>query len=646
MENLLNFRLEDEEITPEQIQSLKADWLGNLREEGTFIHKNTDGAILNEIKEGQAFCSNFLGDTTRLDEVELLKKAREIAQMTVNSIVPTPTKVKVGSRDSFTNGDEVSLATDYFDDKSLNAGQKADILIGLAVHESAHILYTDFQRTAEVLNETQEELRGVKQDVMNILEDERIEYLLGEDMPGNADYIGEVKKHFFGDVKSQITEPLTEALPKFLNSLLLTVRFPSQLSDEDIKDNYEELVQIKSILTPYPETTDELVTAADRVMLVIEDLVKKQLEEEQQRQQEEQQQQNEEEDANGQQNGGGSQQSGNQQQPPAPSPQEIASAIKKAMQTQQGKQVQNAIDKDANKSKSGYGKDAKCMNNGSSDESQMINEYINGNGEKMESEYGGYGNIKCYARKRNGNQSAYQRSLQKVRQYIPSVQRVLTLETEEQDYELQGMKNGKLNSNKLVSYILGNSRIFSARGSVTCDTACICILIDESGSMSGRKEEAARDAAVLVNEAVKNIDNIEMFIYGFTDNELNIYHERNAVSKWALGSTKSDGGTPTAMAMDLASKRVRRLTQSPCLMLVMTDGSPDDTEKTRQMDASLRKKDFVPVGIGIDSSCSRISGIFKDSILITDLKVLAPGLGKIVKKNLSKLLIHHDDLDF
>ena len=506
MEELFNLNIEQEVPTPEQVRELKADWLGNLRESGSVVHKNTDGAISAEMGKGQAFCSYLLGDTTSLDEVDIIRRSREIAQMTVNSMVPVPVRVKVGSEGSYTDGDSVNLATDYFDDRGLNAGQKADILIGLAVHESAHILHTDFEASAKALEDTRPELQAQKKDVMNILEDERIEYLIGEEMPGNADYLGEVKKHYFGRVRGKVTEPLTEALPKFLNTMLLSVRFPAQLSDEDVRDNYDNLVRLRDVLTPYPQTTEELITATDRVMLIIELAHKAKTEG--LTEEEKQEQQGGPDGQPGPQQGGcGS----------GVTAQEVAEAIGRAMQSQQGHQVQKAIDTDANKSQSGAGKDSGCLEGRGSETSC---DYANGDSEKMATGAGN-GNITCYARKRNGDQAAYMSSMAKVRRYVPSVQRILTLETEEQDYELQGMKNGKLNSNKLVSYALGNGNIFTARGTVTCDAACVCVLVDESGSMSGSKEVAARDAAVLLNEAVKQIDNVEMFVYGFTDRELN-----------------------------------------------------------------------------------------------------------------------------
>ncbi len=167
------------------------------------------------------------------------------------------------------------------------------------------------------------------------------------------------------------------------------------------------------------------------------------------------------------------------------------------------------------------------------------------------------------------------------------------------------------------------------------------MLIDESGSMSSRRLAQSRQAAVLVNEAVKGIPNLELFVYGFTTNELNIYHERKAVSRYALGSTKADGGTPTAQAMGIAARRVRRLTSSRCLMMVLTDGCPDNERATKEQDRLLARQGFVPVGVDIAGGTA-VQDIFCDAISVEDVGDLAPFVGKLVKNRLLRNIRRHE----
>lgn len=263
-------------------------------------------------------------------------------------------------------------------------------------------------------------------------------------------------------------------------------------------------------------------------------------------------------------------------------------------------------------------------------------QYVNGDADKESVSGSGAGaGSTTYLLKAKSNPMQYKNSVNRIKKYIPSMSKSLKCKTTDKDYELRGMESGKLNTNKLVSLKTGNVNIFSRKGTITCDSACVCILIDESGSMNCRLN-ATRDAAVLINEAVKKIPNLELFSYGFTDDEMYIYCERNKADRYALGSTRSSGSTPTGMAMQVAGQRIRRMTQSQCLMLVLTDGEPDNHQKVKKQDKLLRKQGIIPVGVGIQDA--PVHGLFQDAVSIKDLSSLAPELGKLMKKRLLKSL--------
>ena len=665
--------------TRAQVEVLMSDWLGNLREEGTFIHKNTKGSIERKVSKGSAFSDYFLGNTAGMREDDLLRQGREIAQTVVNGMTAENIKVQLGT-DSYTDGSTINVSSDYFDDRSLSVGEKIDILVGYSTHEAAHVNYSDFERLQK-MNETLKGSpveRDVKSTIANILEDERIEYKLGEDMPGLSDYLGCCKKHSFGsfekDKKNDRIEA-TEPIPRFLNTLIGAVRYPTMLKEEQIIENYDELNAVRKILSPFPESTEAVFSATEKIYDVMKEIIKKDLEEKQKRQQEEQQQQqsqqgqgggqssgsgqgqqdqrqNQDQSGNGQSDQNGQQQNQQQadgqgsQSPSAGqgngqiSKKDIQQALEQALQSGDCQKLISAMKKNAEAPKSNGQNDSSLIQGYSSENTKM---YVNGDAEKEGGNEGGSGRI-TYMRKVGGNAEVYNTALRKVKKYVPAMTKALRCRTTEKDYELQGEASGKLNTNKLVSLRCGNENIFTKRGNVTCDSACICILIDESGSMNAKRKDAARETAVLVNEAVKHIPNLELFTYGYTDNEMNIYCERNNANKYALGSTRSHGGTPTGQAMAIAAQRVRKMTQNKCLMLVITDGCPDSTSETKRQDDLLRKRNFIPVGVWIAGEVRNASDMMKDSVTLTSLPELAPQIGKIVRKKLLKTLQKHDSM--
>lgn len=646
--------------TKTQIDLLMSDWLCGSRDGETFIHKDTRGAIRNTVSKNGNLSDYAIGNLERIPQDDILKQAREIAQGVVNGMTDKVIKVSLGSAGSFTDGEQINIATDYFDDASLSVGDKIDILTGYSIHEACHVNHSDFGQLERLCKEDPA-IADLKKDIMNIIEDERIEHLLGESienggdgMPGLSDYLGCCKRRSFGNYEKNLKAEnvnLQKRVPKFLNSLLKAVRYPSALTEREVTDNFNELDAARKTLTPFPKSITGVESAADRIIDIMRDMMNEDLEEksrcERNREQsgsDRQQQQSSPSSSSNSQGETGRQNQEQGSQPDGqgarqPTRQEIDQALKDAVGDSDTRKLLEQIKKSIEQPKAGYEKNASCMKGPDGD---AVKDFINGDCEKNDNA-GGTNGIK-FIRRAKGEKRSYDISLQAVKKWVPAMAKALRCKTLDRDYELMGMKSGKLNTNKLVSLKTGNVNIFTRSGSITADSACICILIDESGSMKHNgRQKGARDTAVLINEAVKHIPNLELFVYGFTNNELNIYCERKKADRWALGSTKANGGTPTAAAMETAARRIRRLTQSDCLMLVITDGYPNDTHATVEQDKLLAKKGFVPVGVDI-AGAEQTSNIFKESISTSDMNRLAPFLGQIVKKHLMRSIRSHDSL--
>lgn len=607
--------------TKEQVELLMSDWLGNLRDEGTYVHKNTRGAIDRSVKDREGISDYVMGDLSNMDKADIMKKAREIAQNTVDAMTRLPVKVSVGGNQSFCIEKQIVVATDYFDNENISLNEKVEILMGMSVHEASHVNYTVTGEKITLIKTYPTELQRLVATVWNILEDERIEYLTGEERPGLSDPIAAAKRYVFNILQKDMKgEPVTEPVARFLNCLISAVRYPASMDQDYVVENYEILNEIRKVITPFPLTVKGTIEATKRVVEIIRDIAKKDIE----RQQQEQQSQD-----------GSCDQP---QQREDPSKQMVDKVLKESLSSKEVQGILQAIEKSLKATEGGQ-----SNNNAMCTKSNNESAYINGDSDKDPDGPGGSGDP-TYIKKAGGNRENYERSLRNVKRYIPSMKRALTRKMEERDYELRGEKTGKLDTLRLAALKAGNTNIFTKQGSITCDSACICILIDESGSMSENKVEAARDTAVLINEAVKHIGNLELFVYGYTTRQLNIFHERKNSDKFAIGTNTALGGTPTGDAMRVAGKRIRKMTNNDCLMLVLTDGCSDSKEKVTEQEQRLRKAGIIPVGIGIAGSYG-VTREFKDNIVIDDLATLAPQLGKIVKKRLLKSLRSHDSLE-
>lgn len=612
--------------TAGQIELLMSDWLANLREQGSFVHKNGKGAIKR--KRTTNYSDYFTKDMSMTSMLDVLRNAREIAQGTVDSMTAVPVRVVLGGDGSATDGKTIVIATDYFDREDLSIGDKIDILTGYAVHEAAHINLTDMESTPEFIGSFPLAERETAMSILNILEDERIEYLTGEERPGLMDFVATVKDFLWRryEQTKSVNEKVTEPLPRFINTLLSAVRFPSMLTEEMVTENFSELMAIRKVLMPYPLSVEGTRVATKKIMEIMKNMIRKELEEKQKQQQQDGQSSQ----------GQGSPNGGPQRKPTT---KEVNEAMNKALSSKQMQETLKAVSSAAPEQVKGTKDKAQCLNRNNTGDQK----YVDGDAEKISGTGAGASRI-SYMIKANGNHTQYSRSYAKVKPYVAAIRKALTCHSQTMDYELRGEKSGRLNTNKLTSLCQGNRNIFTRQGEITCDKASICILIDESGSMAGKRKEAARETAILIREAVKTIENLDLFIYGFGDDKMHLYQEARKADRYALGSLVSDGGTPTGEAMLIAFSKMARHSYPASLMLIITDGDPDSGQRVIDADTKLRKKGIIPVGIGI-AGCHAVKRIFKDHIVIDDLSQLAPQLGKITKKRLMKMMERHDSLE-
>lgn len=633
--------------TKSQESVLLSDWLAGKRDASQgFIHKNTSIGISSTVANGEAYSHNLTGDLTGLNHLELLKKARKTAEHVANTVSPYPVKVHLGSGSGSFNsgGKEIMLESDHFDRADLTPGQKTDILIGYAVHEAAHSLHTDFEQAAARLeNGKHAELRKT---INNIIEDERIEYLVGDMFPGYINYVGEVKKHLWQRLnKEKSGDPKPEEpVARVLDSLLAAVRFPSMLTQEEVNEHFEELDAIRKALTPFPMTTEATWQCTDKVIDIIRDLIKKDMEEKQQQEEQQSQQQNSEPQQEGQNASGSSsgesqhgqsgeqgpqgqqnQQSGGKGAGKSPSKKEVDQEMERQAQSLEGRNaMRRAQDCSGNEETAHH--DASSLNGAKED-------FVNDDRAEFD-------NGECiYTLFPKADKESYLRSRNNIQKHIAATSVALTYRSEDSEYCLQGMPSGKLNTNKFASYMAGNVNIFAQQGTITCDKASVCVLIDESGSMDKRLLKT-REAAILINEAIKRIPKVDYYAYGFTSGKINVYCEANLTDGFALGSTEADSGTPTGVSMKMVAKRVRKYTKGGVLMLVLTDGAAHDSGEVRRQDELLRRDGIIPIGIGIETDCVRST--FKNWLQVDNLATFPQQLARLTREHLSKMLQKHD----
>lgn len=651
----------------ELIEKLSKDWLE--RDGDSFVKIRTKGRLGWEesLREGTPY-SSYLLDSPSMDE--LIKRAYALARNTISAMdIPSKVTVRLGGGGSCTEGRNVYVATDYFDDGTLATGEKLDIFLGLTAHEGSHLLYTEFPMMKKAAG-----VHPLCAKLLNIIEDERIERNLGEDKPGLANYLKAVKRHYFGRY-SGMTEGSEDASPlqKILNCILGIIRYPRLLREEEMVEFGELLLKVEKILTPYPDSTASAERAAEKIFeLIIKEY--------------------------GRESGSGKEDSGKGNPSPedseneSPSPEESDDSTDGSDAGESGEGTDSESDSGEENAKDteedrplemSREESVKAMESDLEKIADALEEVAGGpvqpdiegcsslRGDRMadavstdrellakicegEVETGSSKDV-IFTRQKE-YRDGYMSALEEVKQYVPAVRKVVKGRCVEYSLTHLGMRSGVLDTGKLAEAVQGVPTVYKRQGEVRSDRACVCMLVDESGSMyrHGRML-AARKTAVLLNEALSSIPNIELFIYGHTADcersgitELNIYRENGYAPKYALGSLEPRSNNRDGLAILETALRVRKQTKEEVLMFIISDGEPA-AENYFGMRAIGHTKECVEkaeaMGFRIVQICINANYdpalMFRHFIMMENLGTLARDLGREIAKALSSKIKTH-----
>ena len=642
----------------ELIEKLSKDWIE--RDGDSFVRIRKTGRLGWEttLEKGTPY-SSYLLDSPSMED--LIQRAYPMAKQTI-SAMDTPFKVNVKLSDtrSCTEAKNVYVATEYFDSENLSTGEKLDIFLGLTAHEGSHLLYTQFDQMGKAAG-----VHPLCGNLLNIIEDERIERLLGEEKPGLANYLKAVKEYYFGKYASRHEGSEDEGLSRLeriINCILGIVRYPRLLKESEMVEFGSLLLQVEDILTPYPDSTVAAEQAAEKIFALIQEEYKKdgKSSSEKRMSGKKPDKRNSLDDP-----GKGSGSDGCDTCDEVKNKKRINSDSGKEGEPSPAESAMRSMEKDLRAIASSLEDVAGgpvqpdiegCGALKTSDKAEAIKEdhglladICEGIVEK------GHGKDVIF-RKAPEDTERYMRSLDKVKQYIPAIRRVVKGHCKEYKYTHMGMRSGILDTSKLAEAVQGVPTVYIRQGAVHSDRACVCILVDESGSMirEGRMD-AARQTAVLLNEALSGIPNIELFMYGHSADEetqghtdLRIYREKDYSPKHTLGSLEARDNNRDGIAILETAMRVRKQTDEEVLMFVLSDGAPAaqnyiGREAIAHTKACVQKAEgmgFRIVQICINASYDPAL-MFEHYVKLENLGSLASDLGKEIAKALRSKIKSH-----
>lgn len=632
------------------------DWFGRKGKNYTSTYKGST-RLGWDTKVSGSYSSFFAPD---LNKRKLLRDSYRHA-CDIRDIMDIPRSIRiqlnVDAGTSCTDGKTVIVSTKVYDDDKIDNNVKLDVFLGTTIHEFSHILYTDM---AEIRKNRPNKFLF---NLFNTIEDERIEYNTTQNYPGYANFIGQAKYYYF-DLLYKKAEKQDD-LMDVLQNILYIVRYPARVDTKVIYRHQVLFNEIKKVLCDFGNNSKEAYDKAEKIYKLLLDYFKfpPPPPEEQQEGDEEQEQSD---SGEGQEGSDGSSDPQNSKQSSQKQDSKDNEGSDKNSKTQSspksgsdegsaGKKKQEPIKAYTQEEiKQAAEKLAEQMrrliiSNTSLNSNEIKNEW---DSKEIADECK---QIKddVFIVKQEDSERRYKADFDTVKQHINGLVNTFSKFFVEQEYRLTGMRRGVLDTNKLAEAYQAVETVYSNKFKRTTPGLDVCVLIDESGSMSGTNISSARKCAILLNEVFLRLKQCDFYVYGHTaDNRqtgevtINVYRDHWNRNRYALGKVESYSNNKDSVAIEETYKMVRKQTAKPLLMFVISDGAPNAYGLRGQPAVEEVKKvvnriesngDTLVCQIAIESHF-RPQDMFNHYVVMTDMNTFPSDLSRYVMNTLiSKL---------
>ncbi|EPG6917978.1 VWA domain-containing protein [Proteus mirabilis] len=525
-------------------------------------------------------------------------------------------KVLIQGQDAFTDGERIVIPTANPDDPHYQ-----QIAWGYLAHEAAHIRHTNFDMVQKASS------KPIRKALLNIIEDVRIENELAKDYPGTRRSILQVIEYMVDTQQMCVPEQLEPASNlqawllfrlrcHFLGQKALTPLY--QAVDERVRQLFPAaaMSRLSAMLTAVPSlaSTGEVLKLVDAIVAMLE---------------EESRPPQDESDADsgndiGQDASNDSNNSSDSQTPEADS--------------------------------SAMGDAAETGDSDNSDQADNLRQALEASAAQFEPDT--FAQVaEVLSEQAEGHQGVTPLSLPQAEQAMLGDEAILTLSASEsaqirarlrgmvqssQDNRNHAKRHGlRVATHRLAASQAGESRLFIQRQPRIAPNAAVHLLVDISGSMGkpigeGNRKyfHVANEAALALAMALEGIPGVVPAVSYFPgihqEVSIALLPKQSVRHRAAWFDQKPRGCTPMAQAMWFAANSLLAQKQKRKLMIVLTDGDPDDWAATHDIVDRCRRSGFELLGIGIQTRS--VEKFFPQSIVINDVKDLKRELFEVTQQ--------------
>ncbi len=525
-------------------------------------------------------------------------------------------KVLIQGQDAFTDGERIVIPTANPDDPHYQ-----QIAWGYLAHEAAHIRHTNFDMVKKASS------KPIRKALLNIIEDVRIENELAKDYPGTRRSISQVIEYMVDTQQMCVPEQpepasnlqawlLFRLRCHFLGQKALTPLY--QAVDERVRQLFPAAAMswLSAMLTAVPSlaSTGEVLKLVDAIVAMLE---------------EESRPPQDESDSDGGDDIGQYASNDSNNNSDSQTPEAASSAMGDAAET---------------------------GDSDNSDQADNLRQALEASAAQFEPDT--FAQVaEVLSEQAEGHQGVTPLSLPQAEQAMLGDEAILTLSASEsaqirarlrgmiqssQDNRNHAKRHGlRVATHRLAASQAGESRLFIQRQPRIAPNAAVHLLVDISGSMGkpigeGNRKyfHVANEAALALVMALEGIPGVVPAVSYFPgihqEVSVALLPKQSVRHRAAYFDQKPRGCTPMAQAMWFAANSLLAQKQKRKLMIVLTDGDPDDWAATHDIVDRCRRSGFELLGIGIQTRS--VERFFPQSIVINDVKDLKRELFEVTQQ--------------
>ncbi|MCG6222066.1 MULTISPECIES: VWA domain-containing protein [Vibrio] len=525
-------------------------------------------------------------------------------------------KVLIQGQDAFTDGERIVIPTANPDDPHYQ-----QIAWGYLAHEAAHIRHTNFDMVQKASS------KPIRKALLNIIEDVRIENELAKDYPGTRRSISQVIEYMVDTQQMCVPEQLEPASNlqawllfrlrcHFLGQKALTPLY--QAVDERVRQLFPAaaMSRLSAMLTAVPSlaSTGEVLKLVDAIVAMLEE--------------ESRPPQDESDADNGNDIG-----------------QDASNDSNNSSDSQTPETGSSAM-----------GDAAEAGDSDHPDQADNLRQALEASAAQFESDT--FAQVaEVLSEQAEGHQGVTPLSLPQAEQAMLGDEAILTLSASEsaqirarlrgmvqssQDNRNHAKRHGlRVATHRLAASQAGESRLFIQRQPRIAPNAAVHLLVDISGSMGkpigeGNRKyfHVANEAALALAMALEGIPGVVPAVSYFPgihqEVSIALLPKQSVRHRAACFDQKPRGCTPMAQAMWFAANSLLAQKQKRKLMIVLTDGDPDDWAATHDIVDRCRRSGFELLGIGIQTRS--VEKFFPQSIVINDVRDLKRELFEVTQQ--------------